>query len=121
MTSNRQKYISLCEKYNIQYGPKEDRNALDLYSKQPYVGKRCWLIAYKAEQDKIYVADGVVYPHIKILGPYDEPDYIGYKGITLFKSESQIKNLIKQYNTANSLRKQYLIKKKLEDINEDFN
>ena len=49
MTSNRQKFISLCEKYNIPYGPKEFRNVLDLYSKQPYVGKRCWLIAYKAD------------------------------------------------------------------------
>ena len=121
MTSNRQKFISLCEKYNIPYGPKADRNALDLYSKQPYVGKRCWLMAYKADQDKIYVADGVVFPRFSILGPDDEPDYIGYKGTTLFKSESQIKELLNQYNTSISLRKQYLINKKLEDINEDFN
>lgn len=120
MTSNRQKYISLCEKYNIQYGPKENRNALDLYSKQPYVGHRCWLISYKADQDKIYIADGVVFPRVSILGPDDEPDYIGYKGTSLFKSELQIKELLRQYNTANTLRKQYLIKKKLEDINEDF-
>ena len=120
MTSTRQKFISLCEKYNISYGPKEDRNVLDLYSRQPYVSKRCWLIAYKADKDKIYIAGSVVFPRISILGPNDEPDYIGYRGTTIFSSESQIKELIKQYNTSISLRKQYLINKKLEAINEDF-
>ena len=121
MTSTRQKFISLCKKYNIQYGPKEYRHELDLYSKQPYVGKRCWLISYKAEQDKIYIADGVVFPRVSILDPYDEPDYIGYKGTSLFKSESQIKKLLNQYNTALLSRKQYIMNKKLEAINEDFN
>lgn len=111
--SNRQKFIKLCEKYNLQYTSKEDRPKLDLYTTQPYVGERCWLMAYKSEINRILVANYAYYGK-------DGENKVGYFSTNSYKSPQQIEQLIKEYNEALLQCKQYELNKKIEAANADF-
>ena len=112
-TSNRQKFIKLCEKYNLQYTTKIDRPVDDLYTTQPYGGDRCWLMAYKSETDRILVA------HYAYYG-FEGDNKIGYFSTQSYKSSKQIEKLIEEYNEAVCQCKQYEINLKLKAANEDF-
>lgn len=111
--SNRQKFIQLCEKYNLQYTSKEDRPKLDLYTTQPYVGERCWLMAYKSDTHRILVASYAYYG-------FNCNNQIGYFSTKSYKSPKQIEQLIKEYNEALLQCKEYELNKKIEAANEDF-
>ena len=112
-TSNRQKFIKLCEKYNLQYTSKDDRPSKDLYTIQPYVGERCWLMAYKSGINKILVANYAYYG-------FDGGNKIGYFSTIQYTSPKQIEKLIEEYNKALLECKQHDLNKKLEAANADF-
>jgi hypothetical protein len=111
--SNRQKFIQLCEKYNLQYTSKEDRPKLDLYTTQPYEDERCWLMAYKSDTNRIIVANYAYYG-------FDGGNKVGYFSATPYKSTKQIEQLIKEYNEAVFKCKEYELNKKIEAANADF-